>query len=41
MKRHESARGHSTVDEAEHFSAIVNMIVHQCDCPAETVRVMP
>jgi hypothetical protein len=40
-KRHESARGHSMVDEVEHFSAIVNMIVRQCDCPAETVRVMP
>src|SRR5208282_2718826 len=22
------------VDEVEHFSAIVNMIVRQCDCPA-------
>jgi hypothetical protein len=40
-KRHESARGHSMVDEVEHFSAIANMAVRQCDCLMETDRVMP
>lgn len=38
-KRHESARGHSMVDEV--VSAIANMIVRQCDCPADTDRVVP
>ena len=35
------AHGHSMVDEVEHFSAIGNMTVRQCDCLIETERVMP